>query len=316
MHPHLNQDAYNDAILEITNIYSSFSYVPQHSQWTVLASFFLVHQDDSDALSRSGATSSGEIKIISLATGTKCLPVQRLSSKGEVVHDSHAEVLARRCALRWFLEEICRIHSQEGCGTSNWITRRSNGKYALREDVKLNLYISTVPCKFLSLFFKRVPKYYIIVLIAGGDASMQFLASVQDEDMATLKDSSVFPDLHPTAASRGRDNYARLGVLRTKPGRADSPPTSCMSCSDKIARWNVLGIQGALGSWFLEPLYIHTVIIGEVPLDDQPSVKEDCERALWKRLGEIQGFDLMNSQYHKRLIFYYRSSREILRPSA
>jgi len=128
---------------------------------------------------------------------------------------------------------------------------------------------------------------------------MQFLASVQDGEMAALKNSSVFPDLHPTAVSRGRDNYARLGVLRTKPGRADSPPTSCMSCSDKIARWNVLGIQGALGSWFLEPLYIHTVIIGEVPLVDQPSVKGDCERALWKRLGEIQGFHLMNSQSHK-----------------
>jgi len=125
--------------------------------------------------------------------------------------------------------------------------------------------------------------------MVGGDASMQFLASVQDKDMAALKNSSVPPDLCPTAASRGRDNYARLGVLRTKPGRADSPPTSCMSCSDKIARWNVLGIQGALGSWFLESLYINTVIIGEVPLDAQPSVKRDCERALWERLGNIQG---------------------------
>ncbi|KIM45922.1 hypothetical protein M413DRAFT_23732 [Hebeloma cylindrosporum] len=265
MHPDLvGQNVYNDAVLKITSLYSSFSYVPQHSQWTILASFFLVRHDDA----HSG--SGGEIKVISLATGTKCLPVQRLSSsRGEVVHDSHAEVLARRCALRWFLEEISRVHSQEGpCGTSSWIIRRSNGKYALQEGVKLNLYISTVPC---------------------GDASMQLLASVQDEDMAALKNSSVFPDLCATAASRGRDNYARLGVLRTKPGRADSPPTSCMSCSDKIARWNVLGIQGALGSWFLEPLYIDTVIIGEVPLDAQPSVKGDCERGLWKRLGNIQG---------------------------
>ena len=159
MHPHLDQDAYNDAVLKITNVYSSFSYIPQHSQWTVLASFFLVREDGLDALSRSGS----EIKIISLATGTKCLPVQRLSSRGEMVHDSHAEVLARRCALRWFLEEICRIHSEESCGTSSWIVRRSNGKYALQEDVKLNLYISTVPCEFLLFFF--FPKYLSIVLL-------------------------------------------------------------------------------------------------------------------------------------------------------
>jgi tRNA-specific adenosine deaminase 1 len=156
MHPdHLGQDAHNDAVLKIINVYSSFSYVPQHSQWTILASFFLVRHNDE---------LSSEIKIISLATGTKCLPVQRLSSRGEVVHDSHAEVLARRCALRWFLEEICRIHSQEGCGTSSWIIRGSNGKYSLQEGVKLNLYISTVPCEF-PLFFFFFPKYLSIVLL-------------------------------------------------------------------------------------------------------------------------------------------------------
>jgi len=125
----------------------------------------------------------------------------------------------------------------------------------------------------------------------GGDASTRFLASQQDEEMAALKDASAIPvaDLDPNTASRGRDNYARLGALRTKPGRADSPATSCMSCSDKIARWNVLGIQGALGSWLLEPIYLSTVVIGEVPADMRESVREDCERAFWIRLGDLQG---------------------------
>lgn len=112
---------------------------------------------------------------------------------------------------------------------------------------------------------------------------------MQDEEMATLKDSMVIPSLNPNAASRGRDDYSRLGVLRTKPGRADSPPTLCMSCSDKIASWNVLGFQGALAARFFEPLYLSTVVIGEVPLDMQDTVKDDCERAFWKRLEPIRG---------------------------
>jgi tRNA-specific adenosine deaminase 1 len=146
---------------------------------------------------------------------------------------------------------------------------------------------------------------------------MQFLASVQDEGMATLKNSSAFPELGPTTASRGRDNYARLGVLRSKPGRADSPPTSCMSCSDKIARWNVLGIQGAVGSQFLEPLYFDSIILGEVPLDAQGSVKEDCERAFWRRLGNLRGLAFVHSLMGKSLNdcpsnLFSRSSREIL----
>jgi len=60
-----------------------------------------------------------------------------------------------------------------------------------------------------------------------------------------------------------------------------------MSCSDKIARWNVLGIQGALASRMLSPVYIHTIIIGEVEVDMQNTVRADCERAFSRRLGEM-----------------------------
>lgn len=130
-----DHDIYNTAILKLLDLYSSFDFVPQHSQYTVLASFFLIH---------SGTT---DIKVISLATGTKCLPANRLSPKGEIVNDSHAEVLARRSAVLWFLEEIRRICSVDGY-RSPWLDVCSDGRYSLRDGAKLNLYISTVPCKF------------------------------------------------------------------------------------------------------------------------------------------------------------------------
>lgn len=251
----------------ILKVYSSTSYSPPASQYTIAASFFLTR------------SSSPDCKVISVATGTKCLPTARLPSTGEAVHDSHAEVLARRGAIRWFLEEIGRCHDgttkvrdsdmkSNTAYQTDWICQSSqHGRYKLRDDVQIHLYVSTVPC---------------------GDASTRLLACMQDEEMATLKDSMVIPSLNPNAASRGRDDYSRLGVLRTKPGRADSPPTLCMSCSDKIASWNVLGFQGALAARFFEPLYLSTVVIGEVPLDMQDTVKDDCERAFWKRLEPIR----------------------------
>lgn len=129
----------------------------------------------------------------------------------------------------------------------------------------------------------------ILLNALGGDASTRYLAFHQDEETALLKDSKPFPDQALDQPWRGRDNYHCFGVLRTKPGRADSPPTVSMSCSDKIASWNVLGIQGALCAQMFLPVYISSIVIGEVEENTRDVVKGDCSRALWGRIPDLKG---------------------------
>lgn len=35
-----------------------------------------------------------------------------------------------------------------------------------------------------------------------------------------------------------------------------------MSCSDKIARWNVVGIQGAFFAKYIKPIYLESIVLG------------------------------------------------------
>ncbi|XP_035298582.1 tRNA-specific adenosine deaminase 1 isoform X8 [Cricetulus griseus] len=80
--------------------------------------------------------------------------------------------------------------------------------------------------------------------------------------------------------------YHQVGLLRVKPGRGDR--TCSMSCSDKMARWNVLGCQGALLMHFLEePIYLSAVVIGKCPYS-----QEAMRRALTgrSRISKVELF--------------------------
>lgn len=98
------------------------------------------------------------------------------------------------------------------------------------------------------------------------------------------------PSSAPAALLRGRGYFASLGAVRTKPGRADSPPTLSKSCSDKLAlRQSVSTLLSPLSflvapeNAYLASLVLHKRVYSPVA----------CNRAFGEtgRMGVLQGRD-------------------------
>ena len=146
-------------VVAIHQQFNAVEVTPAVHQYTVLASFVLWNHL-TDAL-----------KVISLATGLKCLPTARMPPAGDALHDSHAEILARRGAIRWLLEEVGRC-VQVGRG-SDWIQGQWSSdsesslttppRFALGDGVRILMYISTVPCEFAK--FPRILRRHLTSLV-------------------------------------------------------------------------------------------------------------------------------------------------------
>ncbi|XP_017852883.1 double-stranded RNA-specific editase Adar isoform X4 [Drosophila busckii] len=185
-----------------------------------------------------------EAKVISVSTGTKCVSGEHMSVNGAVLNDSHAEIVSRRCLLKYLYSQL-DLQCNQATAYQSIFVRNTDGQYPykLKSGVHFHLYINTAPC---------------------GDAR---IFSPHENDTGV--------DKHPNRKARGQlrtkieSGEGTIPVkssdgIQTWDGVLQGQRLLTMSCSDKIARWNIVGIQGSLLSSIIEPVYLHSIVLGSL----------------------------------------------------
>ncbi|KAJ7997778.1 hypothetical protein DPEC_G00215650 [Dallia pectoralis] len=325
--------------------YQRFSQLPKRGkpesgrEWTLLAAVLKV--------SVLPNQEKVEKEVVSMGTGTKCLGRSSMSSNGDVLNDSHAEVIARRGCIRYLTEQLRMAVS--GQDSSVFCQGEERGKWKMKSGVSFVFFTSHTPCGDASIIpimteiqSQPCPAVRSEEIPSGTsewaegrnlkrraenendeiNKRAKFMTEEQPEDqdrcgrslfvnppaecamqtgknalanmLLEQKDNALKEpkDIHRTGAKcvpGGPEDprqpglgYHSPGLLRVKPGRGE--PTLSLSCSDKLARWGVLGFQGALLSHFLQgAIYFSAIVVGKCPYSH-----EAMQRALITRCSGVR----------------------------
>ncbi|XP_076471524.1 uncharacterized protein LOC143301260 [Babylonia areolata] len=188
--------------------------------------------------------------VISIGTGNRCITGDKLSLEGNTVNDSHAEIITRRGFMRFLYQQL--LTYQEG-KPHELFEPSSGGRLRVKNTVTFHLYISTAPCGDGALFSPR-----------DAESNSGAVADVDRREHRPTFTSNV-QGLLRTKMEGGEGTIpvdTKDLTVQTWDGVVRGERLRTMSCTDKICRWNVLGMQGALLSNFLEPIYLDSLTLG------------------------------------------------------
>ncbi|XP_069074311.1 double-stranded RNA-specific adenosine deaminase isoform X2 [Pleurodeles waltl] len=183
--------------------------------------------------------------VISIGTGNRCVKGEELSLKGETVNDCHAEVISRRGFIRFLYSELMK-HDPES--SEAIFEEAEGGKLKIKDHITFHLYISTAPCGDGALFDKSCSDP---PAEEGNTTHHPLFENPKQGKLRTKVENG-----------EGTIPVESSDIVPTWDGIQHGERLRTMSCSDKILRWNVLGLQGAILTHFMEPVYLNSITLG------------------------------------------------------
>lgn len=298
--PNLSDIFIENLVRNCFNVYDKLPKTgkPIEKEWTVLSCF--IEYDKSNE----------NLEVVSLGTGSKCIGATKMSPTGCLLNDSHAEVFARRGFLLYLYDNIDKALKHEPS-----VFNHQDGQLKLKDDIEFIFYSSQLPCGDAS-----------IISVDGGEEHYGDVLKLQKreaevdvceievkkqkmEDYVNKTGAKCLPHCEQDSKEMGIIQL-HLGQVRTKPGRGDR--TLSVSCSDKIAKWIHLGVQGCLLNMLCEPIYIKHFIFGA----GVPYSEESLQRAFLNRSHCLPlQLDVVPQFYQTTLVFTNVSSEFNTKPA-
>lgn len=183
---------------------------PNINEWTIL-SCVVQHNCVNDNL-----------EIVSLGTGSKCIGATKMSPTGDILNDSHAEIICRRAFLRYLYNEVTNAYNSK----TESIFKINNEKCELHDGISFHFFTTHVPCGDASIFPKQNDDNVgnIIVNINKSQNKRANETNI-DSTSKKIKTDDIFRtgakclqnDVRQDPKQNGTE-YHILGAIRTKPG--------------------------------------------------------------------------------------------------